>query len=90
MRKRLPPIAAAALILAGCNSMPWTGAAVDVPVTVPCVRATDVPARPTLMADVAWATDANPFQRARALLVDRLLLIAHADRLESLIRACVE
>jgi hypothetical protein len=42
------------------------------------------------MADVAWATDANPFQRARALLVDRLLLIAHADRLESLIRACVE
>jgi len=70
--------------------VPWTGAAVDVPVPVPCVRAADVPVRPELMADAAWATDANPFQRARALLVDRLRLIAHADRLESLIRACEE
>ena len=89
MRFGLSSVAAAALI-AGCGSMPWTGATVDVPVSVPCVRAVDVPARPALMADAAWATDANPFQRARALLVDRLRLIAHADRLEALLKACGE
>lgn len=89
MQVRLP-LACAAALIAGCSSFPRVGPAVDVPVAVACVRASDVPARPELMADAAWTAGTNPFQRVRALLVDRLRLIAHADRLEAILKSCVE
>lgn len=88
MRIGLSALAATALIT-GCSSIPRLGPAVDVPVGVSCVRAADLPARPALHADAAWTAGADPFVRARALLVDRLLLIGHADRLEALLKACV-
>lgn len=87
MRRRLPALVAAALI-AGCASLRPVPTA-QIPVAHACVRADQIPARPALLADAAWASP-DPFERARALLVDRLRLLLHAERLEALLKACAE
>jgi uncharacterized protein YceK len=86
MRLCLPLAVASALILSGCATRGVLTA--DVPVAVACVK--EVPARPPLMADEVWAKSTDPFERARALLVDRLRLLMHAERLEALLQACKE
>jgi hypothetical protein len=84
---RLPAVALAAVILAGC-ALPRIGPqTVEVPVPVPCLTPDKIPPRPDLMADAVWATG-NEFDRAKALLVDRLRLLIHVGRLEPLLRAC--
>lgn len=90
MSIRLPAAVAAAVMLAGCAGLRGVVTTADVAVATPCVQAADVPARPELLADAVWARTSDPFERARALLVDRLRLLRHAGRLESLIQACVE
>ena len=89
MRIRLSLAGAAALILAGCATL-TPPAPVRIPVAVPCLRAAQVPPRPDLLATPqAWPT-LDAWQRARALLVDRARLLAHAEQLELLLTACVE
>ena len=80
MRKCL--LLALTAALAGCA----TTRTVQVPVPVPCI--TFVPERPELMAERVWAETTDVWARARALLVDRLRLLSHAERLEATLAAC--
>lgn len=72
---------ALAATLAGCA----TTRTVEIPVPVACVR--EIPQRPELLAEKAWESG-DVFERARALLVDRLRLLMHAERLEAMLEAC--
>jgi hypothetical protein len=78
---------AAAAALSGCATYS-TPVEVPVPVAVPCINW--IPERPNLYAAEAWERNADVFERLKALKADRVLLIAHADRLEALLVACAE
>jgi len=78
--------------LTGCATTPTAQLTRTVTVSVPCVRATDIPPRPPMLAETAWAQPSgiDVFERAKALKVDRLRLLAHADKLEAILKACAE
>jgi len=72
-----------ALWLAGCaTTVPEM---VEVPVAIYCT--TTVPARPALPTDTL-PTDANPFETAKALRAERLVLRAHVETLELALESC--
>lgn len=76
--------------LTGCATLGTDAPSVTRTVTLPCVRATDIPVRGELLAEFTWQNPtATVFDKVKALKIDRIRLIAHADKLESTLRACV-
>ena len=78
--------------LTGCATVPTAQLTRTVTVSVPCVRATDIPKPPPMLSETAWAQPSgiDVFERATALKVDRLRLLAHVDKLEAILKACAE
>lgn len=71
------------LAVTGCASL-QPPVEVSVPVSVPCVA--ELPPYPELKAPGAWGT--NVFERVRALLIDRKLLVAHVEELRAILEGC--
>ena len=93
MRISLYVSALAAVALTGCGGFGFTaptrvlGESVSVPIAVPCI--VEVPSRPELLADAAWASSADEFVKVRALMADRAILKAHVGTLEAVLLACM-
>lgn len=75
-------VAAAALTLAGCQTMPRETL---VPVSVPCK--VDMPKRP-VWATSALARDADIFDQVKALLAERRQRMGYERQLEAAIEGC--
>ncbi len=71
-------------ILAGCAST--KGEIVKIPVSIPCIDPTDVPAQPKLTFEVEPWVDGKT--AAKRLLIDYYNLQAYATRLEILVTGC--
>lgn len=75
-----------AALLCGCATTKGPEV-VKVPVAVPCIDPTDIPAKPNLTFESKpWTTGA---EKAKELLVDYYNLKAYSIRLEILVSGCV-
>lgn len=82
------------LLLAGCTPEPrveirTVTETVEIPVSTPCVNASDVPPPRQLETD-SLVTDDSLFDKARAMSIDLLGLKADDKQLRALIVGCAE
>lgn len=89
--RRCLSAAALAAALSGCatTSAPTRIERVEVPVAVACFER--LPARPDLLAERAWQIDPpDEYLRIRSLIVDRIRLATHIERLEAVLLGCIK
>ena len=75
------------LLLSGCTTTVYRD--VKIPIPVPCIEASGLPARPVIPDNNALAA-LDDYRLVLQLATDRLELLRHNGELSALIQACVK
>ena len=75
------------LLLSGCTTTVYRD--VKIPIPVPCIEASGLPARPVIPDNHALAA-LDDYRLVLQLATDRLELLRHNGELSALIQACVK